>query len=81
MNMSALEITRITAGGVGMDMMTRPAVWGIRYAGLMFVMWWVMMIAMMLLLAAMSRKQRETGKGDASAVMPRRAIAGQASAT
>ena len=61
MNMSALEMTRITAGGVGMDMMTRPAVWGIRYAGLMFGMWWVMMIAMMLLLAAMSRKQRETG--------------------
>ena len=41
MNMSALEMTRITAGGVGMNMMMRPAVWGIRYAGLMFVMWWV----------------------------------------
>ena len=69
MNMSALEMTRMTAGGVGMDMMMRPAVWDIRYAGLMFVMWWVMMIAMMLpsaepmvlLFAAISRKQRETG--------------------
>jgi predicted metal-binding membrane protein len=69
MNMSALEMTHMTAGGVGMDMMMRPAVWDIRHAGLMFVMWWVMMIAMMLpsaapmvlLFAAMSRKQRETG--------------------
>jgi predicted metal-binding membrane protein len=69
MNMSALEMTRMTVGGVGMDMMMRPAVWDIRDAGLMFVMWWVMMIAMMLpsaapmvlLFAAMSRKQRETG--------------------
>ena len=30
----------------------RPAVWGIRYAALMFVMWWVMMVAMMLPSAA-----------------------------
>lgn len=51
-NMSAFEMTDMTAGGVGMDVMMRPAVWDIRYAALMFVMWWVMMSAMVLPSAA-----------------------------
>ena len=38
MNMSAFEMTRMTSGNGGMDMMI-PAVWDIGYAGLMFVMW------------------------------------------
>jgi predicted metal-binding membrane protein len=68
MNMSAFEMTRMTSGNGGMDMMM-PAVWDIGYAGLMFVMWWVMMIAMMLpsaaptvlLFAALNRKRKEEG--------------------
>jgi predicted metal-binding membrane protein len=68
MNMSAFEMTRMTSGSGGMDMMM-PAVWDIGYAGLMFVMWWVMMIAMMLpsaaptvlLFAALNRKRKEEG--------------------
>ena len=51
MNMSAFEMTRMTSGNGGMDMMM-PAVCDIGYAGLMFVMWWGMMIAMMLPSAA-----------------------------
>ena len=68
MNMSALEMTRLTSGEAGMDMMT-PVIWDLGYAGVMFVMWWVMMIAMMLpsaapmvlLFAAINRKQKESG--------------------
>jgi predicted metal-binding membrane protein len=68
MNMSAFEMTRLSSGQASMAMMM-PAVWGLGYAGLMFVMWWVMMIAMMLpsatpmvlLFAAMNQKQKESG--------------------
>ncbi len=68
MDMSALEMTRMTSGKAGMHMMT-PAVWSLSYAALMFVMWWVMMVAMMLssaapvvlLFAAINRKQEENG--------------------
>jgi predicted metal-binding membrane protein len=68
MDMSALEMTRLTSGRSGMDMMI-PTAWDLGYAGLMFVMWWVMMVAMMLpsaapmvlLFAAINRKQRESG--------------------
>ncbi len=68
MQMSALEMTRLSSGERSEGMMM-PAVWDLDYAGLMFVMWWVMMIAMMLpsatpmvlLFAAMNRKQKESG--------------------
>ncbi len=68
MDMSALEMTRMTSRKAGLDMMT-PAVWSLSYAALMFVMWWVMMVAMMsssaapvvLLFAAINRKQEENG--------------------
>ncbi len=68
MNMSGLEMTRLSSGEPSEGMMM-PAVWSVGYAGLMFVMWWVMMIAMMLpsatpmvlLFAAMNRKQKESG--------------------
>jgi predicted metal-binding membrane protein len=67
MNMSAFEMTRMSSGHKGMDMMM-PAVWDVGYAGLMFVMWWVMMIAMMtpsaapmlLLFAAAKRRRGES---------------------
>ncbi len=68
MDMSALEMTRMTSGSAGMQMMA-PAVWSPSYAALMFVMWWVMMVAMMsssaapmvLLFAAINRSQEEKG--------------------
>ncbi len=68
MNMSALEITQLTSGESGIDMMM-PAAWDLAYAGVMFLMWWVMMIAMMLpsatpmvlLFATVNRKQKEKG--------------------
>ena len=47
MDMSALEMTRMSTGMGGMAMMD-PATWDPAYAVLMFVMWWVMMVAMML---------------------------------
>jgi len=66
MDMAALVMTQVDAGGVSLPMMM-PAEWDAGYASLMFVMWWVMMVAMMLpsaapmmlLFAAMNRKQRE----------------------
>ena len=69
MDMSAFEMTHMTSGEAGMQMVMTPAVWSIGYASLMFFMWWAMMIAMMLpsaapmvlLFAAMSRKQKEKG--------------------
>ena len=68
MGMSAIEMTRMSVGYGGMAMLT-PAVWDLRYAILMFVMWWGMMTAMMLpsatpmvlLFASMNRKQKESG--------------------
>ena len=67
MDMTALEMTRLTSGRGMAKMM--PAVWDIGYAGVMFVMWWIMMVAMMLpsaapmilLFAAINRKQRDIG--------------------
>jgi predicted metal-binding membrane protein len=67
MDMTALEMTRLTSGRGIAKMM--PVVWDIGYAGVMFVMWWIMMIAMMLpsatpmvlLFATMNRKQKEKG--------------------
>lgn len=68
MSVSALEMTCIASGKAGMQMMM-PAVWDMRHAVLMFIMWWVMMIAMMLpsaaptvlLFGAISRRQKEKG--------------------
>jgi predicted metal-binding membrane protein len=68
MDMSALEMTRMSSG-VGEIPMMAPAVWSLGYAGLMLFMWWVMMVAMMLpsatpmvlLFAAINRKQEEKG--------------------
>ncbi len=67
MDMTALEMTRLTPGPAMAMMM--PVVWDLGYAGVMFVMWWVMMIAMMLpaatpmvlLFATINRKQKEKG--------------------
>ena len=65
MNMSALEMTAVSASGYGMGrQMLMPATWSPSYAVLVFLMWWVMMIAMMvpsaaptvLLHAALTRK-------------------------
>jgi predicted metal-binding membrane protein len=77
MNMSALEMTRLTSGEAGMDMMM-PVIWDLGYAGLMFVMWWVMMIAMMLpsaapmvlLFAAINRRQKESGNPSRNPYVP-----------
>lgn len=68
MEMSALEMTRMSSGEMGMKMMV-PAVWDVGYAGLMFFMWWFMMVAMMLpsaapmvlLFTAINRKKKENG--------------------
>jgi len=47
MNMSALEMTSMPGMGDMADM-AAPVGWSLRYAVLIFLMWWVMMIAMML---------------------------------
>jgi predicted metal-binding membrane protein len=69
MNMSALEMTAVSASGYGMGrQMLMPATWSPSYAVLVFLMWWVMMIAMMvpsaaptvLLHAALTRKTAKT---------------------
>ncbi|PWE32605.1 hypothetical protein DDZ14_09430 [Maritimibacter sp. 55A14] len=47
MNMSALQMTRMTgAPGTAMQMGENPG-WSLSYAILIFLMWWIMMVAMM----------------------------------
>ena len=67
--------TRQTTTSLSMgDMMMAPASWGLKYAALMFAMWWLMMVAMMLpsagpmvlLHAAVSRKSASTDAPSAS---------------
>ncbi len=67
MGMSAVEMTRMSSGGLAA--MTLPAAWTLGYALLMLVMWWVMMVAMMLpsaapmilLFALVNRRNRAKG--------------------
>ena len=70
MNMTAAEMTRM-AGPIGEPMqMGGTPIWDVRYAILIFLMWWVMMIAMMtpsaaptiLLYAAIKRAGKERDK-------------------
>lgn len=73
MTMSAIEMTRMS-GPLGrvMDMGAAPD-WNLRYAALVFLMWWLMMIAMMtpstaptlLLFAALKRQGPESARAGA----------------
>ena len=67
--MSAMDMIHEPSPG-GMASMMAPAVWTVRYAGVMFTMWWVMMAAMMLpsaapillLFACINREEKSAGR-------------------
>lgn len=69
MDMSALDMTRMSRTAAPMGDMAPTASWSTGYSLMMFIMWWVMMIAMMLpsaspmilLFAAVNGRQRQAG--------------------
>ena len=77
MEMSAIEMTAMA----GMDgWLMQPAVWTLRYAVLVFVMWWVMMIAMMLPSAMpmllLFARANQTDRSDRTALVSTATFAG-----